>query len=180
MSRAEGVISKIDKVIGILSAILVAVAALYLVGMVLMMVAYIFIREVLVRPIMFVEEYSAYGVVIMTYFAAAYTLRSGGHINVNVVIRRLHHRAREGLLTFSGLFALLMLGYMLSRSISWFRYTLTYHVRSEFTLTPMWIPTLSIPIGLGVFGLAIALWTVQRVISLVKGAEEEVKEVAAL
>lgn len=181
MNRVEGVLNKIDWVIGILSNVLVAFAVLYLIGMVLVITGYIFLRELFLWQILFVEEYSAYGVVFTVYFAAAYTLRSEGHINVNILIRYLPHRVREGFLVFASLFALAMLTFMMMRSVAWYRYAYVRQIISEFpSNTPLWIPYLIIPIGLGVFGLAIVLFTVRRVIALIKGVPEEVKVVRAL
>ena len=122
----------------------------------------------------FVEEWVGYLLVFMTYFACAYALRSGGHISVDVVIRLLPKRVRLWMAVFTSLLALVMLGFFTERSISWVSYTWTEETVSNFpSLTPMWIPSMFVVIGIVVFSIAMALYLVRSAVNAVRGIEEE-------
>ena len=122
----------------------------------------------------FVEEWVGYLLVLMAYFACAYALRSGGHISVTAVVRLLPKGVRLWMTVFTSLLALVMLGFFTERSISWVSYTWTEETVSNFpSLTPMWIPSMFVVIGIVVFSIAMALYLVRSAVNAVRGIEEE-------
>ncbi len=50
------------------------------------------------RPLFFVEEYSGYIVVALAFLGLGYTLKTKGHITLDVVINRLRGRVKAGLM----------------------------------------------------------------------------------
>lgn len=174
MNRVDAVLSRMDRAVGLLSGLAVAIGAIAVAGMVFMVTAYIIVREFLKGQWFFVEEWSGYLLVLLVYWSCAYTLRSGGHINVGVVVRFLPKRARLWMAALTSLAALGMLGFFMEKSIRWVIYAAEESLVSGFpSLTPMWIPFTFVSIGLGVFSLAMALHLARKVVEAVRGKVEE-------
>lgn len=70
----------------------------------------VFRRYVLSSPVLYVEEYSGYLLVAVTFLGLAYTLRSGGHISVDILVSRLHPRVTQMLRVATPIAALAFLG----------------------------------------------------------------------
>lgn len=181
MNRLSGVLNKIDRAIGLLSGLAVGASAISVVGLAFLITANMLVRELRAAGYIgfiwnFVEEWSGYLLVLLIFFALAYTLRTEGHINVNVLVRFLPRRARDAVETFTTALALAMLVYMLYRSVTWLQMIIERNIVSNFpTLTPMWIPALFVPIGLSLFGLAITLHLLRKALATATGAVEEEK-----
>ena len=170
MNRVDIVLSKIDKVIDSLSKAAVAISALTLVFLVVLITAYVVVRELLYGQWFFVEEWSGYLVVLIFYWACAYALRSGAHIKVDIVSRLFPDSVKRWVECFTALMATSILGFLVRGSIDWVIYALEEGVVSDYpSLTPMWIPFAFVPIGLGIFCLAMGLETVRRVTVAVAG-----------
>jgi len=171
----NGVFQWIDRGVHFLAVLMMVPAAVAIVGDTALITAYIIVRE---TPVpgnwRFVEEWSGYLLVLMVYFSLAYTLRTGGHISVDVVVRFLPRRVRNVLDVILSAMALAMSIFLMDRSFAWFRYGLARHLESNFpSHTPLWIPYLFIFIGLVPFGLALLLHLVRRVLILVTGVTPE-------
>jgi len=167
-------LDRIDKAVDFLARATMFMAAFIVLSMTLMISAYIFVREVLNGHWIFVEEWVGYLLVFVAYWGCAYTLRSDGHINVDVVFRLLPRRGRLWLGAFTSLVALLILGFFLDLSIRHVVYAVQESWVSSFpSLSPMWLPISFIPIGLSIFILVMALRLVQRVIVALRGTVEE-------
>ena len=170
MNRVETVLSKIDKVIDILSKAAVAIGALTLVFLVLMITAYVVVRELLQGQWLFVEEWSGYLVVLLFYWSCAYALRSGAHVKVEIVSSLFPARVKQWVDCFIALMATGLLVFFLRGSISWVLYAIEEGVVSDYpSLTPMWIPFAFVPIGLCLFCLAMGFETIRRLTVAVVG-----------
>ena len=174
MNWVDIVLSKIDKVIDMLSKAAVAISALSLVFLVFLITVYVFDREFLYGQWLFVEEWSGYLLVLIFYWACAYALRSGAHIKVEIVSRLFPDRVKPWIECFMALLATGILVFLIKGSIGWVIYALEERVVSDYpSLTPMWIPLAFVPIGLCLFGLAMGLETVRRVTAAVAGDQNK-------
>lgn len=98
--------------------------------------------------IIFVDEYTGYGLVVMSFMGLANTLTAGRHIQVDSFTRLLPKRVRDW---FEVVTSILALGISVLVTVqAWKRAMLSYHT-GEFAVspleTPLFIPQFFIPIG---------------------------------
>jgi TRAP-type C4-dicarboxylate transport system permease small subunit len=101
------------------------------------------------------DAYAGYCLAAGSFLAMAYALRRGDHIRVTLILSRLKGRTRYWMEVLC-----LVVAALLSAYFAWFAAKLVwgsyaYHdVSQNVDATPLWIPQLSMAIGL--FGLAVA------------------------
>jgi len=118
---------------------------------------------------LFVEEYTGYWMVFITYMALAFTLIAGSHISVDIVTRRLTDKTRSILQVCTDSMGVVLVCYLLGRSIEWVIYGIRYDLYSLSSLrTPLWLTFLPVPIGLTLFALALATKLGKNVIELMR------------
>lgn len=141
--------------------------------MTMMITVGVMLRYVFNRPILFVEEISAGLLVVLVYMGAAYTERVRGHINVEVVVRRLPQRVRDRLEVVTSLIALVVVGIYFRFVLELFIDTLvTHRTKSTIYEFPMWPAQLIMCVGLIFFGLAITAHTVKKFRDFQKGPKK--------
>jgi len=103
------------------------------------------------RPLRWVDEYTEYGLLYITFLATAWNLRQGGHIRIELVYERLGPRARawcDVLGAFLGTaVSLVLLVFGVLATVSAFQRGLH---RQSLLETPVWIVLVIIPIGAAV------------------------------
>ena len=172
-NRRDNALNKIDKAVDRLSISAATISIIVILFMVLMVTVYVVVRFA-GGQWTFVEEWVGYLLVLMTFFGCAYALRSDGHVSVTVVIRLVPTKVRLWMAAITSLLALVVLVFFVERSISWLSYTWIEETVSSFTThTPMWIPSMFVTTGMVIFTIAMAMHLVHRVISAVRGIEEE-------
>ncbi|MFC1955866.1 TRAP transporter small permease [Chloroflexota bacterium] len=158
-----------EKLDRIASNILVGIAAVVLPIMVLVITIYVILRKFTEVRIYFVEEWTAFLIVLLVYFALGYTFRTKGHVTVDMVVRHLSETKRLVLELISGIVGMILISYFLQRSLSYVIYNLQSSVTSAgSTHTPMWIPSLFVPLGLTAFGLGLLGYSLQKSIEVMK------------
>jgi len=101
------------------------------------------------------DAYAGYCLAAGSFLAMAYALRRGDHIRVTLILARLKGRTRYWMEVLC-----LVVAALLSAYFAWFAAKLVwgsyaYHdVSQNVDATPLWIPQLSMALGL--FGLAVA------------------------
>ena len=166
-----------DKLVGIWTLTFKNIAELALVFTVLMITVYVILRRFTEIRIYFVEEWSAFLVVLIAYFSITYALRHGSHIIVEMVVRRFSHKTRRILEFIMGLISVVVVSYLLLLSIKFFIYNWESGVMTQnVNPTPMWIPSLFVPFGLTLFALALLGYTMQRLVELVHIARGKYEE----
>jgi TRAP-type C4-dicarboxylate transport system permease small subunit len=101
------------------------------------------------------DAYAGYFLAAGSFLALAYALRSGDHIRVTLILQRLRGRPRWWMEVLC-----LVVATLLSSYFAWFAARLvwgsyTFHdISQNVDATPLWIPQLSMALGL--FGLALA------------------------
>lgn len=154
----ETSISKADKVIGTISAIGAGVSGMLIIAATLLIVAYIINRQFIGQVWLFVEEWVGLGLVAIAYLSIAYTLRCGGHINVDIVMTRLSAWKRNIVDASVSLVALVVLGYMTERSVSWLVYVWQGHITSTGPMrTPIWGFSITMVLGMVMIDLEMIL-----------------------
>lgn len=101
------------------------------------------------------DAYAGYFMAAGSFLALAATLRQGDHIRVTLILQRLTGKARVWVEIFCLLVATLLTAYFTWYSGKLVYGSYLYHDISQNTdATPLWIPQLSMAIGL--FGLFVA------------------------
>ena len=100
------------------------------------------------RPLRWVDEYTEYGLLYITFLATTWNLRQGGHIRIELVYERLGARARAwcdvvGAL-LGTLVSLVLLVFGVVATVSAFERGLH---RQSLLETPVWMVLVIIPVG---------------------------------
>lgn len=113
------------------------------------------------------DAYAGYFLAAGSFLALGYALREGDHIRVTLILQRMHGRARWWMEVLCLLIASALSVYFayFSAKLVWVSYTFN-DVSQNIDATPLWIPQLSMAIGLA--GLALA-FIEQLVITLRTG-----------
>ena len=103
------------------------------------------------------DAYAGYFLAGGSFFALAHTLRRGDHIRVTLIISRFHGPARVAIELFCLAVATFLTGYF-----AWYAGKLAYgswaynDVSQNIDATPLWIPQLSMALGMIALFLAFA------------------------
>lgn len=123
------------------------------------------------------DAYAGYLLAASSFLLLGAALRQGDHIRVTLILNRLGGRARVGVELFCLFIATFLSGYStyFAARLVWGSYT--YHdISQNIDATPLWIPQLSMALGL--FGLLLAfleeLWYVARHRALPPVASDEI------
>ncbi len=116
--------------------------------MMMLVVADVFMRYVMRRPLMVSDELSAYMLVALAFLGFAYTWREGGHVRVEVLVSRLSRRAQDRVRLFG---LILTFAFMLEMNRSAFKmivYAYQMKMRSStWMMFPLFWPQLTIFVG---------------------------------
>ncbi|GAJ04324.1 unnamed protein product, partial [marine sediment metagenome] len=120
----------------------------------------------------FVEEFTGYWLVFITYVPLAYALMNNAHIKTDIITNRLPKKARNILEVCTGYISLVIVCYFLARSIEWLINGMKYDLYSPSRLHILLWPIYSfIPIGLALFALALIIKIIPATIELIKRRE---------
>ena len=158
-----------------------AIATLFLAAMVVVLAA-----TLLGRPFGLLvpssEEIVTFLMVGMAFFGLAYAYVEGAHVRVQALQRRLPARLRHGVELASHLGAAVLCGTIAYRGgrLSWLAFQFN-DLSDGLIPIPMWIPLAAVPVGFGLFALAL----LRDSVCLAKGQEirrgtDEKDEAAAL
>lgn len=146
---------RLAHVLDSLATVLNIVAALILIAMAIIMTYGVITRYAFQSLALFVDEITIYLLVALIFFGAAYTLRQGTHVRVDLLTSRFGPKGRLRLRIVTWPVAIAFLAV-----VSWqtWQHCLTTKElgRTALMLTdlPLWIPILPIPLGLSVFLVA--------------------------
>lgn len=103
------------------------------------------------------DAYAGYFLAAGSFFTMAYALRRGDHIRVSLLIGRFHGAARVAIEIFCLTVATLLAGYFAfySCKLAWGSWSFG-DVSTEIDATPLWIPQLSMALGVTALALAFA------------------------
>ena len=140
-------ITLVSRLCGVAAALLIAAAVVVVCHMV-------FVRAVLGESSIWQTEFVTFSLVAATFLGAPYILLSRGHVSVDVVPLMLATSARRRLHFVGSVIALLFCGAFLYGAIPWWwdAWT-TGQTTPSIWKARMWIPMLSVPLGLGLLCL---------------------------
>lgn len=166
MTKIDNWLKKISGAGVVFSGTLIAVSSV-------LICLYIINRQFVGQVWLFVEDWTGLALVSIGYLGMAYTLRQGKHINVDIVIRHASPKVRNIFDMLISIVALGVISYMLERSIDWFLYTYQDDVRTpSAVLTPIWIPTMTMIIGIVILNLEMFFHLIRTVIAVIKQSGE--------
>ena len=167
----------LDKIAHISSTVLLVPCVVALVGWVFLFGIFIAGRTLFDMNWQFVEEFTQYWLVMLTFFSLAYVLRAGRHINIDIVVRLLPGKIRNVLAAITNFLALATVCYLIPKAVDKLSYVYVEEIHSRFTSNILVWPTyLPIPIGLVVLALALLPQLYRSVMRLVRAEEVESKE----
>jgi TRAP-type C4-dicarboxylate transport system permease small subunit len=125
--------------------------------MMMLVVVDVFMRYVMLRPLMVSDELSAYMLVALAFLGFAYTWREGGHVRVEILVSHLSPRARDRVRLFG---LILTFVFMLEMNRSAFKmivYAYQMKMRSStWMMFPLFWPQLTIFVGFALLTLVLA------------------------
>ena len=144
---------KIDRV---LSSTAVALAGLGVIISIALVVIGVVGRYVLNLAILFIDEYTGYLLVLTTFLGLAYTLRTDGHIDVDLVVSRLPPRIKSGLRIATTAVALVLavLLAIYTGDRTWSAYQMGSIATTPLE-TPLFAPQMVIPIGFAILAVSL-------------------------
>lgn len=145
------------------------VAELGVLALITLIAVDVFGRYVLLKSTMIADELGGYLLVAITYFGAAYTLRQGMHIRVDILVNYFSIGLRRRLTLAMEILVLIYVVLLTWQSAKLVIMDLVTPAHAPTIMrTPMFIPELLVPIGLGIFGLDILYQIVLETTDLVK------------
>ena len=136
-----------SRLFGVVAALLILVS----IGVVCQMV---FVRAVLGQSSIWQTEFVTFGLVAATFIGAPYILLTRGHVAVDVLPLMVATPARRQLHLWGSLIALTFCGFFLYASIPWWWDAFeSGHTTPSIWRARLWIPYLSVPVGLGLLCL---------------------------
>jgi TRAP-type C4-dicarboxylate transport system permease small subunit len=170
----KSIIDRIDRVLDRITRITSGVPAFaigtLLVVWVILIAVYVVGRLFFQVKWMFVPEFTEYFMVCVVFLSVAYTLRSKGHISIDIVLRRLSKRVNAILEAITAFLSLLITCFLVERGIDWFLYAFSSHMYSMGPMhTLMWPIFLVVPIGLTMLAFELLLYFYRTVVQAVRG-----------
>lgn len=170
MEKVKALVDTFDRVVSVMTRNSVRVAIVFLILLALLVVSEVILRKLLGFSLQITVEYCAYLSCGIIFVGLAKTFRAGSHLRVEILVSRLSPKARRYADLWASVLCLICL-------FSLFKYTLdivttSYQVgalsrQAMLTIgghlirTPMWIPQLVMPLGLGLFILEVIVHTVK-------------------
>lgn len=154
----ESIIKRVDrffdKVTTVTSRASIYVCAVLLVAWVGLYGVYIISRALFPLGWIFVEETTGYWVLFLALFSASYTLRTGKHINIDIVTSHLPEKVRNILMLVMTLVALVIACYITKQAVTGTLFGLEINIRSMGPLNLIQWPIYAfIPIGFSLLSL---------------------------
>lgn len=153
-------IQKVSMFLGYFSGVLVLL-------MVASIVYDVVMRHIFNDPTIWADECSSYLLVAITFLGAAYTLVIDGHIRVETIVERFPHKVREWVEFIADIlgFGFLIIFGWYAFELVWDSYTYV-NLASTLLRTPLFIPQLSVALGLAWLCLQMLAIILQRSVRL--------------
>jgi TRAP-type C4-dicarboxylate transport system permease small subunit len=144
----------------------------YLAGIFLVSIAVLVVAQIVARffnkQIPSADEFAGYCLAASSFLGLAYSFRSGSHIRVTLLTDRLSSKGQRIMLLLGLAFSVVMIAIWAVNSISLVYESWAYKEISTGILKyPIWIPQLSMGIGVTLFCLAI----LEDLVNVIRGKE---------
>lgn len=139
------------------------IASGLLIALVLLILLEICLRYFFNTSTMRADEYSGYLYLALVCFGFGYTFLKDGHIRITFLTAKISSKSSSLVDIFAGLVTLVLLGFMLYRTVLLCLDSYATGVVSEaVSATPLYIPQLALPIGIVLFIIAVCAFIAQR------------------
>lgn len=147
MNQFVSLVRMLSRISGVVATLLILISIVIVCQM-------IFQRAVLEQSTIWQTEFVIFSLISATFIGAPYILMTRGHVNVDLLPLLLGHRARVGLaLLASGLALVFCVAIFWQSVILWHEAFVTDRLTSSMWRARMWIPYLSMPVGMGLLCL---------------------------
>lgn len=147
MEYFVSIVRWLSRVSGVLAILLILVSILVVCQM-------IFQRAVLGQSTIWQTEFVIFTLIASTFIGAPYILLTRGHVNVDLLPLVLGHKARIALALLASLLALAFCFAVFWNAIFWWHEAfVTDRLTSSMWRARVWIPYLSLPVGMGLLCL---------------------------
>ncbi|HLT78986.1 MAG TPA: TRAP transporter small permease [Ferrovibrio sp.] len=147
MERFAALIRLLSRISGVFATLLIILSIIVVCQM-------IFQRVVLGQSTIWQTEFVTFALIAATFVGAPYVLLTRGHVNVDLVPLMLGHRARIVAALLASTLALIFCAIVLYQSVFWWHEAfVTDRLTSSMWRARVWIPYLSIPVGMGLISL---------------------------
>ena len=162
------VIQKIDNVFNQISKICFALTSAIILGVTVLIFASVINRTFIGSVWLFVEDYSTYALIPISYLVFGYVLREDRHLNMDLVFSRCPYKVKICLSLFAGVFTVFVTCFMLSEAWSYMAYQLEYNVVSSGAMKiTLWPFSCCIFVSLILFLIDLVLFILNRIIQLI-------------
>lgn len=156
MERFAAFVRMLSRISGAFAILLILISILVVCQM-------IFQRAVLGQSTIWQTEFVIYALIAATFIGAPYILLTRGHVNVDLLPLLLGHRGRVALALVASCLALAFCAAVFWESLFWWydAYS-TNRLTSSIWRARLWIPYLSVPVGMGLLCLQylIDIWAI--------------------
>jgi TRAP-type C4-dicarboxylate transport system permease small subunit len=147
-----------DRLAGVLISLSGGLSGVAIFFMTILVAVGVVARYLVHKPLLFVDEYSAYGLVFIVYLATAQTMREEGHIRVALFTGLVGPRIRLVLRVLTTLLSLIYASVLTWQSASYVAYLQKVGERSlTVMMTPTWMPAFFIPVGCFLLSLQLVI-----------------------
>jgi TRAP-type C4-dicarboxylate transport system permease small subunit len=161
MARFADVVRLLSRLSGMAATVLILAAIIVICQM-------IFVRKVLGESVIWQTEFVTFALIAATFIGAPYVLLTRGHVNVDLVPLLVGHRVRVGLALIAAVLSLGFCLFVLWNSADWWYDAFQGgYLTSSMWRARLWIPYLSLPVGMGL----LALQYVADICALVTGRD---------
>ena len=156
MERFAALVRLLSRISGVFATLLILLSILIVCQM-------IFQRVVLKESTIWQTEFVIFALIAATFIGAPYVLLTRGHVNVDLLPLMLGHRGRVALALFASVLSLAFCIAVLWQSVFWWHEAfVTDRLTSSMWRARVWIPYLSIPVGMGLICLQylVDIWAI--------------------
>lgn len=156
LTKGETILPLPMRIIGAISTICGVLASFMILASVLITCQMIWVRFVLTKSTVWQTEAVIYLMIGATLIGLPYVQKLRGHVSVDLLETMMPPRMRRGLAIFTLVITTLMMGLMLYYAWEMFHLAWSRGWKSETVwAVPLWIPYISVPIGLFLYLLQI-------------------------
>ncbi len=137
VDTATGIVSRLERTLGFSAAISGFIGQYAALAMVIIIIIGVTFRYVLKLPLRFDAEYTGYLLVMISFVGAAYALKAGSHVRVDIVIRYLPRRLHAWIQVVTDIISLGCMGLLF-----WYMWDMAYSnlLKGVLSITPMETP----------------------------------------
>ncbi len=140
-------------------------------GMALLITVDVLGRQFIGKSTLIATEVSGYALVAIVFLGLAYTLHTERHIKIDLVTRLLPPKLKQILNIFVLILSVVFVIWL--TYATWVPVKVNYiqqHTSITSLHTPMWIPYLFVPIGIGMLAFGLAMELINKIRDLKTGA----------